>query len=847
MSNFTWIPIYKELSVKLLNYENRQNDLLDIIKKITATGIPMIPIQDKPSMNETSELREIDPFTFYSSFNRGITNDNRKQILTELKNVFNLKSDLPDDFDGIPVMANLKSWLFAYKYERGENDIKLLWKLFREAVTSEITENTFNSVLNIKGVRINITIGLFWIMPDKYLSLDSVMKEYTGEDFDELDYKKYYEIMDEITKKFDDKVFKDISLDAWNQKQNKKEINYYIIGSKYGSTEDVFPDMLRENVISTGFARDYDLKELVGKSEEEIVGYLSKNGEPPKSYNCLKKFLNIKPGDKIAVKSDGSPKGYVAFLSIVGIAEAVGGDDFYSYDKDRLAHRIKVKWLDAPIDRKFQLGYGQTIHKLSNDEHVKMIFNEDYENREQKNINRGSDKNMNTLSLNTILYGPPGTGKTYLLKESYFDMFTEKSKPLDKDERLKRIAEKYAWWQLVAAAVYKLKKTSVTEILNHELVKAKIEISNQANPRAMIWAMLQQHTLLDCEFVKYTRRAAPYFFSKDEKSLWSIDETVVQNEAPEIMEIINSSEEDNEIVSIDTRYEFVTFHQSYSYEEFIEGIKPVLSDNEDMDSIVYNIEAGIFKRIALKAKNDPGNNYALFIDEINRGNISKIFGELITLIEEDKRLGAENELTVTLPYSKEKFGVPSNLYIVGTMNTADRSIALMDTALRRHFTFQEMMPDLSTLDGLNVNGIDIKAMLSKMNERIEFLYDRDHTIGHAYFINLAKLENEEQYPALCGIFSTKIIPLLQEYFYEDWEKIQLVIGDHYKQLKGGEKDTTSFEDDINKTRFIQSRLFSEKSVLGFDHENYEDRVTYSINPELSGCNIDAEAFIKIYR
>lgn len=289
------------------------------------------------------------------------------------------------------------------------------------------------------------------------------------------------------------------------------------------------------------------------------------------------------------------------------------------------------------------------------------------------------------------------------------------------------------------------------------------------------------------------------------------------------------------------------------YKDAIIPVNQILKDKVFSQQTIYqfykkDLNIGYIKSIISSEEKDvDAKPFVLIIDEINRGNISKIFGELITLIEEDKRLGAENELTVTLPYSKEKFGVPSNLYIVGTMNTADRSIALMDTALRRRFTFEEMMPDLSTIDGLNINGIDIKAMLSKINERIEFLYDRDHTIGHAYFINLVKLEEEEQYPALCGIFSTKIIPLLQEYFYEDWEKIQLVLGDHYKQLKAGEKDTSSFDDEINKTRFIQSRLFSEKAVLGFDHEDYEDRVTYSVNPELNGCCIDAEAFIKIYR
>lgn len=173
-------------------------------------------------------------------------------------------------------------------------------------------------------------------------------------------------------------------------------------------------------------------------------------------------------------------------------------------------------------------------------------------------------------------------------------------------------------------------------------------------------------------------------------------------------------------------------------------------------------------------------NYVFVIDEINRGNISKIFGELITLIESTKRIGADEELKVTLPYSKEPFGVPENVYILGTMNTADRSIALLDTALRRRFTFIEKMPEPELLKSVVIDDkeIDINKMLKTLNERIELLYDREHTIGHAFFM---KLKEESSIADLANIFEKNIIPLLQEYFFEDYGKIQLVLGDNAKE------------------------------------------------------------------
>lgn len=228
------------------------------------------------------------------------------------------------------------------------------------------------------------------------------------------------------------------------------------------------------------------------------------------------------------------------------------------------------------------------------------------------------------------------------------------------------------------------------------------------------------------------------------------------------------------------RIRFTTFHQSFGYEEFIEGLR---ASTDEEGNISYSNENGIFKSICKDAKENSDEYFAIVIDEINRGNISKIFGELITLIEQSKRAGTKEALSVILPNSQEEFSVPSNLHIIGTMNTADRSIALMDTALRRRFDFIEMMPKPELFKGCIIDGIDLEKLLVTLNSRIEVLYDREHTLGHAFFMPVKLAVDSGSADAmeqLSNVFKNKIIPLLEEYFYEDWEKIRLVLGDNQK-------------------------------------------------------------------
>ena len=218
------------------------------------------------------------------------------------------------------------------------------------------------------------------------------------------------------------------------------------------------------------------------------------------------------------------------------------------------------------------------------------------------------------------------------------------------------------------------------------------------------------------------------------------------------------------------RAELVTFHQNYAYEDFIEGIRPVLKKKKKQKELRYELRNGVFKRMVKRAQKDPNNRYVLIIDEINRGNIAKIFGELITLIEPSKRVRGEDETYATLPYSQESFSVPDNLYLIGTMNTADRGITELDVALRRRFKFVPMMPDVNHVQE-DIEGVDGRELLRAINGRIVETSDRDHQIGHTYFMGVRTVAQ------LREVFQTQVIPLLQEFFYDDWEKMWRVLNE----------------------------------------------------------------------
>ncbi|MCD8439962.1 McrB family protein [Tenacibaculum finnmarkense] len=456
---------------------------------------------------------------------------------------------------------------------------------------------------------------------------------------------------------------------------------------------------------------------------------------------------------------------------------------------------------------------------------------------------------MISQSKNQILYGPPGTGKTYSIINDFIK--TDTPQLNSNLEVIEYLNDKKNFWHLAPGENgYLWNDLKNQDYLGYEW--CDIGIGNLKNLKK------GDVDSFDIKYRFSKVRKGDYFCIISGKKFYGIAETLhdydfekskeanfdfqtikvkwlKQFEKPELLntystqsfsgikggkrwdsikdaltnqELYFESNKGTETANKTKNYMLVSFHQSFAYEDFIEGIKPDLNVSDELDennSLSYVLQDGVFKSACDMAANIAGYDdldnclkdtkenrnikfkeakpFYLLIDEINRGNVSAIFGELISLIENDKRLGEENELILDLPYSKKEFGVPSNLHIIGTMNTADRSVESLDTALRRRFEFKEILPNPSLLKEILFDSFNLKDILETINNRIELLLDRDHTIGHSYFITIESGDTTK----LATVFNNNVIPLLQEYFYGDYGKIGLVLGKGFIRKKENNK------------------------------------------------------------
>lgn len=465
-------------------------------------------------------------------------------------------------------------------------------------------------------------------------------------------------------------------------------------------------------------------------------------------------------------------------------------------------------------------------------------------------------------SLNTIYFGPPGTGKTYRVLK-FLEERSQEMAAVRKPEPIRKLDPHARYWHLAPGqGGWLWEDLRASNRLGYEwcgldrgdLKKVKSSIPHAAIIKRFaevkggdyfavisgrkLWGLAR--ALHDYDFEKASSEAFDFqtvevdwiekfdipvllnasqtmtFCRLDYGSRWDSFQEGLEDRGFQF-----SDAQDKDVTShtrvVSRNHLLATFHQSYSYEDFIEGIKPVMADDtagDDIAELRYEIQPGVFMNACNHACQQAGfvdltaainadkqerreqfenaQPFYIVIDEINRGNIANIFGELITLIEPDKRLGSENEVILELPYSKARFGVPRNLYLIGTMNTADRSVEALDAALRRRFSFHGIYPDASVIEQPDSLGIDLRELLVAINARLEQVLDRDHTIGHSYFMGIK--DSEEPLDALVETFRRRVVPQLQEYFYNTPARLRSILGDgfvqrqssHYKLL--GEDD-----------------------------------------------------------
>ena len=448
----------------------------------------------------------------------------------------------------------------------------------------------------------------------------------------------------------------------------------------------------------------------------------------------------------------------------------------------------------------------------------------------------GEDNNQ-TQPLNQILFGPPGTGKTFNTINKALEIIDSDFFQANKDDR-KALKDKFEEYKKAGQIEFVTFHQSYGYEEFVEGIKA-IPVGKEGNEdgNEMIYAVS------DGIFKKLSKKSLEEFITLNTSSNNNKKRFVLNAKSLNIQAELIQDDEDNFRVlkGSKMRKGFATSFEQYNYFKLRKEVQENAKLKEESEFFIFEEDYSfqslsaassvilgrmsngtidwkeIFEDIIVD-KNQDIKNYILIIDEINRGNISKIFGELITLIEPSKRIGANEEIKLKLPYSNDEFGVPQNLYILGTMNTADRSIALMDTALRRRFEFIEMLPDLEVLNDLLVDGINIKLMLEKINKRVEYLYDRDHTIGHAYFMSLKDNETLEE---LENILRNKIIPLLQEYFYDDWEKILMVLGNGFILKEKVEPKNIFDEEYVKDSEYIEEKKSVYKIKNKFDFSSFK--------------------------
>ena len=805
---FTWIPFYKELAQYLLQFRNDRKPLVDFIYSELST-VGSKSLVNYIHMENGSKVTDIDPFSVFAIFNRSLKRENRVGFLQKFKDRFNLKTEIPTDFDGIPTVNSQRAFFFNWA-EKNAESIRQFWDLFESVVHEKDISNIFDQMVNKTISQYSLTMILYWIAPYRFLNLDGRNRSYLSvlgfpENYPDLVYSKYSKLMQDVRQKMDDhsipcSSFPELSYAAFLNTPKKQEtekkndsntIAYWIYSP--GEQAAFWDEYYQDGIMGLGWNKIGDLRDY--KKQADLIAPLKQNygsnTSQKNSADMLYGFAyEIKPGDIVFAKKGRS--------TIVGRG-VVTSDYFYDKKHEDQPHLRKINWTDKG---EWKTDSMQAMKTLTN-----ITRFPDYVDQLNKLIDGKSDMskvaeeptrkqywwlvaNPKIWSLTSLKIGEEQEYSLYNNegnKRRIFKNFIDakvgdvvigyESSPTKQIVNLLEISKSSDGEEIGFKNVEKLPTPIDFSILKstpglegmeymknqqgsffkvttdeYDIIMELVRGDNPI-PKHEEKEKYTKSNFLDEVFVSYLdyERLESLLLKKKNLILQGAPGVGKTFAAKRLAYAIMGEKDDSRVMQ-------VQFHQNYSYEDFVMGYKP---DEEGG----FELKNGIFYRFCKRATADSEHQYFFIIDEINRGNLSKIFGELLMLIENDYR-----DKPIQLAYKDEMFAVPSNLYIIGMMNTADRSLAMIDYALRRRFSFFEMKPGFESPQFSEYIQKLIDPYLNKLVKAIielnKVIEDDDSLgsgfcIGHSYLCNLGYHYNLE------NIVEYDIIPMLREYWFDN--------------------------------------------------------------------------------
>ncbi|MCD8027382.1 MAG: AAA family ATPase [Erysipelotrichaceae bacterium] len=804
---YSWIPFYSEFAEKLVSYENDRETLVLKIKNVFKNihmGLPKL---------EDGELFDIDPFTVFGLFNKSITAANRIKIINGFKDEFSIHVTVPADFSGIPLVNNQNATFYSFGNRRGEHDIDHLWKVFESAYDYAKNKDAqsktdfiqyYDICLNQRNIKWNITMGLFWMAPYTFLNLDSTNRDFILNinnmpvDYVEslhglkhvLKGEEYLQLCSNTinilkNSQYAYKTIPDLSEYAWRTKpleqdSNISSVSYLrwmkpILNALRKLNGSATPKEVRNQIIIDENLSDEEIGEKRGKNnvnkfENEVSfarntlvygGYISKE--------IRGVWTLTEEGNKVDMTPELASKIFQAEMRGYAVSKK---EDVIDNDVSTVRY-----WIYAPgenlsmWDEFYQKGImaigwgelGDLRNYSSKIEMTKMMKEQYNPELSYKNSVHATWQFVHDLKENDIIFVKKGMhqiiGRGIVISDYSFD---ENRDDTYKNQRKVQWTHKGVWEYLAKQAPMKTltDMTPYTDIVNNLKSLFEDETDNKEEIEEVFPIYDEEDFLSQVYMSKKNYHTLINLLNMKKNIILQGPPGVGKTYAAKRLAYSMIGEKNP------NRVMMIQFHQSYAYEDFIEGYRPTENG--------FELRKGVFYHFCKDAEIDSENKYFFIIDEINRGNLSKIFCELFMLIENDKR-GSKYQMR--LLYSNDLFYVPDNVYIIGMMNTADRSLAMMDYALRRRFAFFEMIPAFDNDGFKNYKENKDNAKFNKLIDTVKRLnneIENDDSlgsgfrIGHSYFCRNDEVTDEWMY----SVVEYEIIPLLKEYWFDEPTKVQ---------------------------------------------------------------------------